>query len=81
MDHGIRHGTLVRRCGVGFVTARSLNPAIMEFAAKNDVAVLPGALTPTEVVTIHGCAMLRPTCSETAFTAEIIHVVGEASDR
>jgi 2-dehydro-3-deoxyphosphogluconate aldolase / (4S)-4-hydroxy-2-oxoglutarate aldolase len=44
----------VRLCvdaGVGFVTAPSLNPAIMEFAAKQNVAVLPGALTPTEVVT------------------------------
>jgi len=37
--------------GVGFVTAPSLNPAILEFAAKQKVAVLPGALTPTEVVT------------------------------
>lgn len=37
--------------GVGFVTAPSLNPTIMEFAAKQNIAVLPGALTPTEVVT------------------------------
>jgi 2-dehydro-3-deoxyphosphogluconate aldolase / (4S)-4-hydroxy-2-oxoglutarate aldolase len=37
--------------GVSFVTAPSLNPVIMEFAAKQNVAVLPGALTPTEVVT------------------------------
>jgi 2-dehydro-3-deoxyphosphogluconate aldolase/(4S)-4-hydroxy-2-oxoglutarate aldolase len=37
--------------GVGFVTAPSMNPTIMEFAAKQNVAVLPGALTPTEVVT------------------------------
>lgn len=37
--------------GVSFVTAPSLNPAIVEFAAKQNVAVLPGALTPTEVVT------------------------------
>jgi 2-dehydro-3-deoxyphosphogluconate aldolase / (4S)-4-hydroxy-2-oxoglutarate aldolase len=37
--------------GVSFVTAPSLNPAILEFAAKQNVAVLPGALTPTEVVT------------------------------
>jgi 2-dehydro-3-deoxyphosphogluconate aldolase/(4S)-4-hydroxy-2-oxoglutarate aldolase len=36
--------------GVGFVTAPSLNPAILEFAARQNVAVLPGALTPTEVV-------------------------------
>jgi 2-dehydro-3-deoxyphosphogluconate aldolase/(4S)-4-hydroxy-2-oxoglutarate aldolase len=37
--------------GVSFVTAPSLNPAILEFAAKQHIAVLPGALTPTEVVT------------------------------
>jgi 2-dehydro-3-deoxyphosphogluconate aldolase / (4S)-4-hydroxy-2-oxoglutarate aldolase len=37
--------------GAGFVAAPSLSPAIMEFAAKHNVAVLPGALTPTEVVT------------------------------
>jgi 2-dehydro-3-deoxyphosphogluconate aldolase/(4S)-4-hydroxy-2-oxoglutarate aldolase len=36
--------------GVGFFTAPSLNPAILEFAARQNVAVLPGALTPTEVV-------------------------------
>ena len=36
--------------GVSFVTAPSRNPAIMEFAAKQNVAILPGALTPTEVV-------------------------------
>jgi 2-dehydro-3-deoxyphosphogluconate aldolase / (4S)-4-hydroxy-2-oxoglutarate aldolase len=43
-----------RRCvdaGAGFLTAPGFNPAIVEFAAKADVAVLPGALTPTEVVT------------------------------
>lgn len=37
--------------GVRFITAPSFNPAIVEFAAKQNVAVLPGALTPTEVVT------------------------------
>jgi 2-dehydro-3-deoxyphosphogluconate aldolase/(4S)-4-hydroxy-2-oxoglutarate aldolase len=37
--------------GVSFVTAPSLNPAILEFAAKQNVTVIPGALTPTEVVT------------------------------
>jgi 2-dehydro-3-deoxyphosphogluconate aldolase/(4S)-4-hydroxy-2-oxoglutarate aldolase len=37
--------------GVSFITAPSFNPAIVEFAAKKGVAVLPGALTPTEVVT------------------------------
>ena len=38
-------------CGVGFITAPSFNPEIVEFAAKHNIAVLPGALTPTEVVT------------------------------
>src|SRR5271156_6184868 len=43
-----------RRCvdaGASFLTAPGLEPAIVEFAAKQDIAVLPGALTPTEVVT------------------------------
>jgi 2-dehydro-3-deoxyphosphogluconate aldolase/(4S)-4-hydroxy-2-oxoglutarate aldolase len=43
-----------RRCvdaGAGFLTAPGFNPAIVEFAAKANVAVLTGALTPTEVVT------------------------------
>jgi 2-dehydro-3-deoxyphosphogluconate aldolase/(4S)-4-hydroxy-2-oxoglutarate aldolase len=42
-----------RRCvdaGASFLTAPSLDPALVEFAATHDVAALPGALTPTEVV-------------------------------
>lgn len=35
--------------GASFITSPSFNPAIVEFAAKEGVAVLPGALTPTEV--------------------------------
>lgn len=38
-------------CGVGFITAPSFNLEIVEFATKRNIAVLPGALTPTEVVT------------------------------
>lgn len=38
-------------CGVGFLTSPSFSPEIVEFAAKQNIAVLPGALTPTEVVT------------------------------
>ena len=37
--------------GASFITSPSFNSAIVEFAAKEGVAVLPGALTPTEVVT------------------------------
>ena len=36
--------------GASFLTAPTLDPALVEFAAKQDVAALPGALTPTEVV-------------------------------
>jgi 2-dehydro-3-deoxyphosphogluconate aldolase/(4S)-4-hydroxy-2-oxoglutarate aldolase len=42
-----------RKCldsGAGFLTAPSFDPRIVEFAAKENIAVLPGALTPTEVV-------------------------------
>ena len=36
--------------GASFLTAPSFNPKIVAFAAKQGIAVLPGALTPTEVV-------------------------------
>ena len=37
--------------GASFLTAPGFDVKIVEFAAKENVAVLPGALTPTEVVT------------------------------
>jgi 2-dehydro-3-deoxyphosphogluconate aldolase / (4S)-4-hydroxy-2-oxoglutarate aldolase len=43
-----------RQCvdaGASFLTAPGFDLAIVEFAAKQDIAALPGALTPTEVVT------------------------------
>jgi 2-dehydro-3-deoxyphosphogluconate aldolase/(4S)-4-hydroxy-2-oxoglutarate aldolase len=36
--------------GASFITAPSFNPAVVEFTAKHNTAVLPGALTPTEIV-------------------------------
>ncbi|MGC2286573.1 MAG: bifunctional 4-hydroxy-2-oxoglutarate aldolase/2-dehydro-3-deoxy-phosphogluconate aldolase [Candidatus Acidiferrum sp.] len=45
---------MARRCvdaGAGFLTSPGLDPALIEFAAKNEIAVLAGALTPTEVIT------------------------------
>lgn len=36
--------------GAGFLTSPSFNAAIVEFAAKEKITVLPGAMTPTEVV-------------------------------
>jgi 2-dehydro-3-deoxyphosphogluconate aldolase/(4S)-4-hydroxy-2-oxoglutarate aldolase len=35
--------------GASFLTSPSFDPAIVEFATKGKIAVLPGALTPTEV--------------------------------
>lgn len=42
---------LCKDAGVSFLTAPGFDLKIVEFAAKEDLAVLPGALTPTEVVT------------------------------
>ena len=36
--------------GAGFLTAPGFNPAVVEFAVKQGMAVLPGAMTPTEVI-------------------------------
>jgi 2-dehydro-3-deoxyphosphogluconate aldolase/(4S)-4-hydroxy-2-oxoglutarate aldolase len=36
--------------GACFLTGPGVNPKIIEFAAKKDVIVIPGALTPTEVI-------------------------------
>jgi 2-dehydro-3-deoxyphosphogluconate aldolase/(4S)-4-hydroxy-2-oxoglutarate aldolase len=41
-----------RRCvdaGAQFLTAPEFNPELVHFAAKENLAVLPGALTPTEI--------------------------------
>lgn len=43
-----------RRCvdaGVQFLTSTGLDLGIVEFALEQDVVVIPGALTPTEVIT------------------------------
>jgi 2-dehydro-3-deoxyphosphogluconate aldolase/(4S)-4-hydroxy-2-oxoglutarate aldolase len=36
--------------GASFITAPGFDPEIVEFAAKENLAVLPGGLTPTEIV-------------------------------
>jgi 2-dehydro-3-deoxyphosphogluconate aldolase/(4S)-4-hydroxy-2-oxoglutarate aldolase len=44
---------MARRClnaGAKFLTSPGLVPEVVDFAVKNEVAVLPGALTPTEVI-------------------------------
>jgi 2-dehydro-3-deoxyphosphogluconate aldolase / (4S)-4-hydroxy-2-oxoglutarate aldolase len=43
-----------RRCidaGAKFITSPGLVMEVLEFAVKNDIVALPGALTPTEVIT------------------------------
>lgn len=47
--------------GASFLTAPGFDLRILEFAAKENVAVLPGALTPTEVVTAWrtGCNFVK----------------------
>lgn len=45
--------TTAHRCidaGASFITAPSFHSNIVEFVAKENMAVLPGALTPTEIV-------------------------------
>lgn len=37
--------------GASFVTSPGFNPKLVEFANKKEITVLPGALTPTEVIT------------------------------
>jgi 2-dehydro-3-deoxyphosphogluconate aldolase / (4S)-4-hydroxy-2-oxoglutarate aldolase len=37
--------------GASFLTSPSFSAAIVSFAAKENIAVLPGAMTPTEIVT------------------------------
>lgn len=42
-----------RRCldaGARFITSPGLVPEVLEFTLKNDVAAIPGALTPSEVI-------------------------------
>jgi 2-dehydro-3-deoxyphosphogluconate aldolase/(4S)-4-hydroxy-2-oxoglutarate aldolase len=51
---GVTNATVARECldaGAQFLTGDGFHPAVIEFAAKQDVVVFPGALTPTEVIT------------------------------
>ena len=49
LDTGMAHQCL--DAGAAFLTSPGFDPKIVEFAAKQNIAVLPGALTPTEVMT------------------------------
>lgn len=47
--------------GAQFLTSDGLHPTLIEFAARKDVVVFPGALTPTEVITAweSGCDFVK----------------------
>ncbi len=50
---GVRKLSTARQCidaGARFLTGDGLQPAIVEFAAQEEVVAIPGALTPTEVM-------------------------------
>jgi 2-dehydro-3-deoxyphosphogluconate aldolase/(4S)-4-hydroxy-2-oxoglutarate aldolase len=51
---GVTNPAIAQVCldaGAQFLTSDGLHPAVIEFASKQDVVVIPGALTPTEVIT------------------------------
>lgn len=51
---GVTHAAVALQCldaGARFLTSDGLHPEVIELAAKQDVVVIPGALTPTEVIT------------------------------
>jgi 2-dehydro-3-deoxyphosphogluconate aldolase / (4S)-4-hydroxy-2-oxoglutarate aldolase len=46
-------GETARRCldaGARFITSPGLVPDVVEFASKNDVVMIPGSMTPSEVI-------------------------------
>ena len=50
---GVRKVETARQCldaGAQFLTSDGLHPAVIEFAAQEDIVGIPGALTPTEVM-------------------------------
>ena len=51
---GVTNAETAKSCldmGVQFLTSDGLHPRVIEFASKQDVVAIPGALTPTEVIT------------------------------
>ena len=56
---GVTHAAAALQCldaGAQFLTSDGFHPAVIEFAAKQGVLVIPGALTPTEVITAWGAS-------------------------
>jgi len=56
---GVTHAALAHQCleaGAQFLTSDGLHPEVIELAAEQGVVVIPGALTPTEVITAWGAS-------------------------
>jgi 2-dehydro-3-deoxyphosphogluconate aldolase/(4S)-4-hydroxy-2-oxoglutarate aldolase len=56
---GVTHATAALHCleaGAQFLTCDGFYPAVIEFAVNQGVVVIPGALTPTEVITAWGAS-------------------------
>jgi 2-dehydro-3-deoxyphosphogluconate aldolase / (4S)-4-hydroxy-2-oxoglutarate aldolase len=56
---GVTHAKAAVQCldaGAQFLTSDGLHPEVIELAAKQGVVVIPGALTPTEVITAWGAS-------------------------
>ena len=54
---GVTNATVALECieaGAHFLSGDGLHPEVIDLAAKHEVVVIPGALTPTEVVTAWG---------------------------
>jgi 2-dehydro-3-deoxyphosphogluconate aldolase/(4S)-4-hydroxy-2-oxoglutarate aldolase len=47
----VKTARLCLDAGASFLTSPSFNQTVVEFAAKENLTILPGALTPTEIVT------------------------------
>jgi len=54
---GVTNPAIAQLCldaGAQFLSSDGLEPAVIEFASQQDVVVIPGALTPTEVISAWG---------------------------
>lgn len=38
-------------CGANFIVSPGLNPAVVEYCLRNEVTIIPGVITPTEITT------------------------------
>jgi 2-dehydro-3-deoxyphosphogluconate aldolase / (4S)-4-hydroxy-2-oxoglutarate aldolase len=61
---GVSNAQTAQACldaGAQFLTSDGLHPSVIEFAARKEVVVFPGALTPTEVITAweSGCDFVK----------------------